>query len=94
MKGLISLAIAIGILIGIAELTSGCTPQQQKEAAVASASLQAACAAAMQLAPLAGPVAPYIIAGCATASGIAKLAADPSSVAWVESLIAEVRQPQ
>lgn len=59
---------------------------------MAATDLQLVCGDAMALAPLAGPIAPYIIAGCGTASGLAKLAADPTSTAWVQNLIAQVKQ--
>lgn len=52
--------------------------------------VQNACAEAMPLVPLAGPVAPYITAAC-TADGIVKLASDPSSVQWLGQLIGQVK---
>lgn len=52
--------------------------------------IQAACGEAMPLVPLAGPVAPYIVAGC-SADGIVKLASDPSSVQWLGQIIGQVK---
>lgn len=45
----------------------------------------------MPLAPMAGPVAPYIIGGCASEEAIAKLALDPNSLNWVNGLIAQAK---
>ena len=53
--------------------------------------VRAACAVAMPLAPLAGPYGVFIIGGCATEAGIAKLASDPSSVEWLNGIIDKVR---
>jgi hypothetical protein len=36
----------------------------------------------------------WIDAGCGTAEAVARLAADPSSTAWVNGLIAAIRQQQ
>lgn len=82
------------MLLGGLALLAACTPQQQAQftvqAAGVSAELQAACALAMPLAQMATPiptVGPFIatgvVAGCGTATGLAKLAADPTSAAWV-----------
>lgn len=54
--------------------------------------VRAACAVAMPLAPMAGPYAAFIVGGCATEAGIAKLASDPSSVAWLNGMIAKIRR--
>lgn len=51
--------------------------------------IAAACSMAMMI--HAGPVSPWIIGGCATERAIATLALDPSSLAWVNSLIAMAR---
>ena len=48
----------------------------------------------MALSPVAGPYAVWIDAGCGTAEAVARLAADPSSTAWVNGLIAAIRQQQ
>ena len=54
--------------------------------------LTAACDAAVALSAVAGSYAAWIEAGCGTAEAIAKLAQDPASTAWVETLVAEVEK--
>ena len=54
--------------------------------------LTAACDAALALAPFAGPYAVWIEAACGSAEAIAKLAHDPSSLAWLAQLIADVEK--
>lgn len=51
----------------------------------ATSAIESACTELSPLVPLAGPIAPYIVAGC-TADGIIKLASDPSSLAWLAKL--------
>jgi len=53
--------------------------------------VRAVCAVAMPLAPMAGPYGVFIIGGCATEAGIAKLASDPSSVEWLQGMVAKVK---
>lgn len=84
---LLSLALS-GIIVAITVALSGCTPMERDQA---TADIYAACSTAMMLAPAAGPAAPFILAGCGSAEAIAKLASDPSSVAWVENLIAQAK---
>ena len=72
-------------------LLAGCTQAQIDRANAYQRQIAAACSIAMSLSALAGPVAPYIIAGCGTEAMIAKLALDPSSLAWVHELIGKVR---
>ena len=72
-------------------LLAGCTPAQIDRANAYQRQIAAACSVAMSLSTLAGPIAPYIIAGCGTEAMIAKLALDPSSLAWVHELIGKVR---
>ena len=88
----------IGFLIGgsvglLGLWLTGCTQGQVDPAkvAVVDSQLQLACDTAMALAPAAGPIAPYILAGCGTAEGLAKLASDPASIQWVNGLIAQVK---
>lgn len=69
---------------------AGCT-QMQQAASKVEPTLEAACSAAMALAPIAGPIAPYIIGGCGSAQAIVKLAGDPSSVQWVGELVGMVK---
>lgn len=79
--------MALMMLMMIAD----CTPAQQQADLPYLQALSNACGVAMSLSPLAGPVAPWIIGGCATADAVAKLAQDPSSLAWVNGLIAKAR---
>lgn len=78
-------------------LTAACTPQQQAVVTTASSAVEAACneavpiANAAALVPGVAPIAAYVVAGCMTAEGLAKLAADPTSAAWVGTLIAQIR---
>lgn len=37
------------------------------------------------------PITPYVIAGCATEEGLAKLATDPSSIEWVNGLVSQIK---
>lgn len=85
---------ALGVslaLLSLGACTNGLV--DQTKAMTDNAALDAACNTAMGLAPLAGPIAPYIIAGCGSAEAIAKLATDPTSVSWVNGLIMQVRKP-
>ena len=83
-----SLALAIG-LSAAAAIVTACARGADTAKKVDPA-LVAACNAAMALSPAAGPYAVWIEAGCGTAAAIAKLAADPSSAAWVQGLITRV----
>ena len=73
----------------LAACGGGITPQQAQTAGTYQAQIAAACNVAMSLAPAAGPVAPWIVGGCGSEELIAKLALDPTSLAWVNSLIAK-----
>ena len=68
-----------------------CTAAQVDTANRYQAEIAGACAVAMTLAPIAGQVAPWIIGGCATEAAIAKLALDPSSLAWLQGLVAKAK---
>jgi hypothetical protein len=82
-------------------ILAACSPGQlsgfQTGAQKFDSALQIACSDALAVANLAGlipgvgAIVPYINAGCATADGLAKLAADPSSAAWVGQLTGEVK---
>lgn len=74
------------IIIGSLTLLASCS----SDATAVQPGLQAACSDAMALAPIAGPIAPYIIAGCGTAEAIDDLAADPTSTEWVGKLIGQI----
>ena len=82
--------VAIAALLVMA----ACTQQQLQSFETAGPTYQqkiaAACAVAMSLAPAAGPMAPWIIGGCASEAAIAKLALDPNSLVWVNGLINKV----
>ncbi|HEX5321655.1 MAG TPA: hypothetical protein VFW46_21025 [Stellaceae bacterium] len=83
--------IAIG-LSACSGLPAQVSQDQAKVATVAQRiqpGLVTACTAATALSPVAGPIAPFIVAGCGTAEAIDKLAADPSSTEWVNGLITQ-----
>ena len=72
---------------------AGTTPEEAETTAIGyQRAIAGACTVAMELAPLALPIAPYIIGGCATESAIAKLALNPTSLAWVNELVAKARR--
>lgn len=89
------LAIASLFVLG------GCTPAQQQAFTSGAASiqpaLQTACTDAMAIANIAGlvpgvgAIVPYLNAGCGTAEGLVKLAADPSSTEWVGQLSGQIK---
>lgn len=93
MKKLIALACALSL--------AGCSAAQQQAftngAASVQPALQAACIDAMAIANIAGlvpgvgAIVPYINAGCGTAEGLVKLAADPSSIEWVGQLSGQIK---
>gem|GEM_PF-4933790 len=84
--------MAAVLAVAAPPLLGGCDPAQLARIESYQQKIAAACNMAMTVAPLAGPVAPYIIGGCATEQAIAKLALDPSSLEWVRGLIAGVAQ--
>lgn len=78
------------MLLGVSACTQATVTRDLGYVADATASVQAACALAQPLAdmaaalPVVGPfVAAGVTVGCTTSSGIAKLASDPSSAAWL-----------
>ncbi len=81
------------ILVGIAcaGLLVACTPEQVIRAQSYQDKIAGACSGAMSLSPIAGPIAPYIIGGCGAEEMIAKLALNPTSLAWINGLIAMVK---
>ena len=79
------------LAVGAMFCLSACTSAQLDKAASYQAEVAAACNVAMGLAPMVPTVAPWILGACAAESGIAKLAADPSSLAWLNGLIAKAR---
>ena len=54
--------------------------------------VEGVCDAAIALSTVAGSDAAWIEAGCGTAEAIARLAQDPASIAWVETLVADVAE--
>lgn len=97
---------ALGLLAGCAGASARlqhAAGQIQQTVTAISPQLAAACAQAVQLgataaaigaATPAGPIVAsvdgYINAGCTTTAGLAKLAADPRSLAWVDGLVAQI----
>jgi hypothetical protein len=89
--GMTAAALTLAAVVAL----GGCAGAPAEIARVAQQiqpALVPACDAAMLLAPLAGPAAPFIIAGCGSAEAIDKLAGDPSSTAWVNGIIADVQK--
>ncbi len=84
-------SLIIGPLMGLVAV-SACTPQQALDAGRYQAQIAGACQVAMTLAPIAGPYSIYIIGACATEEAIAKLALDPSSLTWLQGIVARLRQ--
>lgn len=87
--------------IALAATVAGCSSAAiNKNANKIAPELAAACQSAVTLANIAGlvpgvgAIVPYINAGCATAEGLDKLAADPSSTQWVDGLIEQIHQLQ
>jgi hypothetical protein len=91
-RGIIKSLVLAGMLGAAATLTA-CAPIAGRAKTIDPA-LIAACEAAVALSPVAGLYAVWIDAGCGTAEAVARLAADPSSTAWVNGLIAAIRQQQ
>ena len=81
-------ALAAGVALGV---LTACTPAQIETAISYQEKIARACSVAMTLAPFSGPVAPWIVGGCGAERMIAQLALDPSSLAWVQELIAKAR---
>lgn len=79
--------LAVALIASVA----ACTTAQVDKATGYQTMIAGACSTAMLLSPNAGPIAPYIIGGCATEEAIARLALDPSSLAWVNNLVAKVK---
>lgn len=73
---------------------TACTPQQVATATSYQQKISDACAIAMPLSSAAPAIAPWIIGGCATEDAIARLALDPTSLAWVNDLINKARAPK
>ena len=80
----------LAAIAGLALLAS-CTQAQLDQAAAYQAQIATACNIAMALLPQSGSVAPWIVGGCSSEAMIAKLALDPTSLAWVNQLAAKAR---
>ncbi len=80
------------VFIGAALALAACTPQQVLTAGQYQAQIAGACQVAMTLAPVAGPYSVWIIGACATEEAIARLALDPASLAWLQGIVARLRQ--
>jgi hypothetical protein len=81
-------ALALAGLLALA----ACTPAQLEEATLYQARIAGACSVAMTLAPVAGLAAPWIIGACGTEAAIARIALDPSTLAWINDLVAKLRR--
>jgi hypothetical protein len=87
MNRLIILAAAAGVLA----LLNSCTPQQVQDAGRYQADIAVACGVAMTPELIAGPYAPWIVGACSSEALIARLALDPSSLEWLNGILARVR---
>jgi len=83
----LALAFGLASALGLAACQ-----QIAAEATKIDPKLTAACDAALALSSLAGVYAVWIEAACGSAEAIAKLAQDPTSLAWLEQLIADVEK--
>lgn len=84
-------ALALVGLLTLVACTTTELQQAQQRAVPYQQQIAQLCGIAMTLAPLAGPVAPWIVAGCSTEDAIARLALDPSSAEWLGDLIVKAR---
>lgn len=83
--------IYTAICAAAALMLAACAPSQLADAQRYQADIAGVCGVAMTLAPFAPMIAPWVIGGCATEAAVAKLALDPSSLAWVNGLVAKMR---
>ena len=74
------------IALAAALLTAACTPAQIDQAAAYQQQIRMACAVAMALAPY-----PEVVGACRTEAAIAAVALDPSTLDWLNGIIARVR---
>lgn len=79
------------IIAALPLIIGACTPQQALNFQPYQNQIAGACNIAMTLAPVAGPYGMYIIGACATEEAIARLALDPSSLVWLNGIVARVR---
>src|SRR5258706_10341894 len=85
-------AATVGAIVLTGIVLSGCTPAQVERAWTYQDAVASMCSTAMLLATAAGPVGVYIIGGCATEAAVAKLALDPTSLAWLQGLVAKAKR--
>lgn len=74
-------------LVLIALSLASCTQAQLDKVQSYQDKVAGACAVAMAAAVYLPAVSPWIIGGCASEAAIAKLALDPTSLAWLKGLI-------
>lgn len=96
--GIVLATLAVGVALIVTACTTAQVDRAQQDIAKVNTAVQQACAVAMPLAGLATPLpvaGPYIAAGvqvgCGTAAGLAKLASDPTSVAWLNQQVGLLR---
>lgn len=86
---------AMPLIVGLPLLLAACSSAQLKQAQDVAGKvdsvLTTACTDALAVAGLVPAIGLYITAGCATAEGIAKLAADPTSAQWLGELIGKIK---
>ncbi len=80
------------LLIPALTLVAGCTAAQEAAAPGYQAQIAAACNVAIMVGAADPAIGIYIVAACKTEEAIARLALDPTALAWVNGLIAKVRQ--
>ena len=82
------LAAAIALPLALV----ACTPQQIQTAQDYQARIAGACGVLMTLAPFSGAMAPWVIGACSTEAAIAKIALDPTTLAWLNDMAAKIRE--
>lgn len=85
MKRILAAALALPLVL------VACTSQQIEAAKDYQARIAGACGVLMTLAPFSGPMAPWIVGGCGLEASIARLALDPTSLAWLNDMAGKIR---
>lgn len=70
---------------------AGCTADQLTTVQSYQDKIASVCKGALMLAPFAPAIEPWVVGGCASEAAIAKLALDPTSLAWLDGLIVKAR---
>lgn len=89
--------LAVLLILALNNCSTAQLSAFSSSAARVEPALAAACVTATSLATVAGlvpgvgAILPYITVGCSTAEGLARLAADPSSVEWVGQLSGQIK---